>query len=226
MIKDLKPLTTIFAKIGWRLKLGFNISQLLMHRKESDYGTATGWPVSIVVFIVFVTLFWNFVQTANMELINSSMNIVSESYRAEGRYMFGLAINCLNLTMQKSPTSTSLTQRFFGPFYSIINVTQVELQGSLHLHQEIEEFFKRFSISNVFCLPIDSLAFRTVEGKNLTSSVLLFYWFLTATQQSILDSQGVAQIEAIQSQLGYFTISLPVINTLTNAGDTDYAFFL
>lgn len=101
-------MTKILAKIKGLLKSGdlFTTSQLLRYRKETDYGTATGGFVSIAVFIVFAALFWNLgIQTANMELINSSMSIISESDPSpvkitagtKGGFMFGVAIIGLNL---------------------------------------------------------------------------------------------------------------------------------
>lgn len=160
-------MTKFSAKIRSLLKSGdlFTTSQLLRYRKESDYGTATGGFISIAVFIVFAALFWNLgIQTANMELINSSVSIVSESDPSfveivagpKGGFMFGLAIIGLNLN---DPLVTyfniTLTQRFFGPLYSLINVTQVELVQCTKAHfafnQEIENYFKRFPINNALC---------------------------------------------------------------------------
>lgn len=230
-------MTKILAKIKGLLKSRdlFTTSQLLRYKKEADYGTVTGGFVSIAVFIIFAAVFWNLaIQTANMELINSSMSIVSESDPSfveitagpKGDFIFGVTIFGLNLN---DPLVTyfdiTLTQRFFGPVYSFINATQVPLVQCTTNHftfnQEIENYFKRLPISNALCPTLNT---KFQVGGRITSD--LFSTFVlqvskcnaTANPRCASD----AQIAAIQAQLGYFTIGLPMVNTLINAGDSEY----
>lgn len=230
-------MTKILAKIKGLLKSGdlFTTSQLLRYRKESDYGTATGGFVSVAVFIVFAALFWNLgIQTANMELINSSMSIISESDPSpveitagiKGGFMFGVAIIGLNLS---DPLVTyfniTLTQRFFGPLYTPINATQIPLVQCTPAHftfnQEIENYFKRFPVNNALCPTLDS---KFQVGGRVTSDVFSFLSLQISKCNASVNPRCAsdAQIAFIQSQLGYFTIGLPMINTLINAGDLDY----
>lgn len=230
-------MTKIVTKIKELLKSGdlFTTSQLLRYRKETDYGTATGGFISIAVFIVFAALFWSLaIQTANMELINSSMSIISEpdpsfaeiTAGPKGGFMFGVAIVGLNLS---DPLVTyfniTLTQRFFGPLYTPINATLIPLVQCTPAHfafnQNIVDYFKRFPVSNALCPTLDS---KFQVGGRVTSDLFSFFALQVSKCDAAVNPRCAsdAQIAAIQAQIGYFTIGLPMINTLINAGDQDY----
>ena len=144
----------------------------------------------------------------------------------KGGFMFGLAIIGLNLN---DPAITyfniTLTQRFYGPLYSAINVTQVELVQCTKAHftfnQDIVNYFNRFQINNSLCPPINS---QFQVGGRVTSDIFSTFVLQISNCNSSVNPRcaSAAQIAAIQSQLGYFTIGLPMVNTLINAGDSNY----
>jgi hypothetical protein len=131
---------SIIKKVAALLRWGdmFSTSQFLRYRGDSDYGTVTGGFVSVAVIIVFAILFANLgIQTANRQLINSSVSQESETDPSplkvvvgpQGGFIFMVALLGLNLNNPAiSFFDITLTQSYYGPLLTPINSTSVPLE--------------------------------------------------------------------------------------------------
>jgi hypothetical protein len=213
----------------------FSTSQFLRYKKESEFGTATGGFISIAVIIVFAALFWSQgIKTVHRELINASVSQESEAEPSfvqvvagpEGGFNFAVALVGFDLNDPNLKYfNISLTQYNYGPLFTLINSTAVPLEQCTLAHfainDDITAFFKRFPITMALCPPLNS---QFTLGGRVTSDLYSMFTIKIEKCQQAVDSRCApdALISAIESQIGYFTLGFPMVNTLINPGEQTY----
>lgn len=144
----------------------------------------------------------------------------------DGGFIFMLAVMGLNLNDPMiSYFDISLTQNYFGPLLTPINSTIIPLEQCTMAHFDfnpnIIDYFERFTIGWALCPPIGTNL--AVQGR-VTSNIFSRFMVSVSKCNSTLNLKcaPAAMMTAIQQEMGFFQLGMPMVTLLINPGDQDY----
>ena len=119
-------------------------SQFLRYKGQSEFTTATGGFVSLILMVITTILLYNMgILTINRQLINSSISSeidadptpIQFKTNLQNKFMFAIGIALVNLNDPAIKYfDISLKQYNYGPGHALLNVTNIPLQQCTEQH--------------------------------------------------------------------------------------------